>query len=49
MLTQHEGLTMNSSKARVLNTEDQLISRMTLTFLLTPLVFLAFMGAMIAV
>ena len=49
MLTQNEGLTMNNSKARVLNTEDQLISRMTLSFLFTPLVLLALMGAMIAV
>lgn len=49
MLTQDEDLAMNSSKARVLNTEDQLISRMTLTFLFTPLVFLALAGAIIAV
>jgi len=49
MLTQNEDLAMNSSKARVLNTEDQLISRMTLIFLFTPLVFLALMGAMITV
>ena len=48
MLTQHEDLAMNNSKARVLNTEDQLISRMTLTFLSTPLVFLALTGAIIA-
>lgn len=49
MLIQHEDLAMNSSKVRVLNKEDQLISRMTLTFLLTPLVLLALMGAIIAV
>jgi len=49
MLTQHEDLAMNSSKARVLYTEDQLISRMTLTFLFTPLVLLALTGAIIAV
>jgi len=40
---------MNYSKARVLNAEDRLISKMTLTFLFTPLVFLVLAGAMIAV
>ena len=49
MLTQHEDIAMNHSKARVLATEDRLISRMTLTFLFTPLVFLVLTGAMIAV
>ena len=49
MLIQHEGLTMNNTKARAHNAEDQLISRMTLTFLFTPLIFLALTGAMIAV
>lgn len=39
---------MNDVKARVLRSEDRLISRMTLTFLFTPLVFLVMAAAMIA-
>ena len=48
MSTQHEGFAMKYSNARVLNAEDRLISKMTLTFLFTPLVFLVLAGAMIA-
>lgn len=39
---------MNYSKARVLNQEDWLIFKMTMTFLFTPLLFLVLAGAMIA-
>ena len=39
---------MNPTKPNARAVEDQLISRMTLTFLVTPLVFLLLAGAMIA-
>ena len=40
---------MKHSMTRAMNTEYQLISRMTLSFLFTPLLLLAFAGAVIAV
>jgi hypothetical protein len=49
MLTQHEGFAMNCSNARVLNAEDRLISKMTLSFLFAPLFLLVLAAAMIAV
>ena len=49
MLTHHEVTAMNTSKARTLNAEDRLVSRMTLTFLATPLVLLMLAALTIAV
>lgn len=40
---------MKPSMTRAMNAEDQLVSRMTLSFLLMPLVLLALAGAVIAV
>jgi hypothetical protein len=40
---------MSYSKTHVLNAEDSLISKMTLSFLFTPLVLLMMTGLMIAV
>jgi|GEM_PF-2861784 len=40
---------MKQSMTRAMKAEDQLISRMTLSFLLMPLIFLAVAGAVIAV
>jgi hypothetical protein len=40
---------MKHSMTRAMNAEDQLVSRMTLSFLLMPLVLLALAGAVIAV
>jgi hypothetical protein len=40
---------MNNVKTNTLNPEDSLISRMTLSFLFTPLVLLMLAGAAIAV
>jgi hypothetical protein len=40
---------MNYTRARVINAEDCLICKMTLTFLFTPLVLLILAGALIAV
>ena len=39
---------MNDTRARTLNAEDRLISRMTLTFLVMPLVLLMLAGLTIA-
>jgi hypothetical protein len=39
---------MNNSRVRSLNAEDRLISRMTLTFLATPLVLLMLAALTIA-
>ena len=40
---------MNKRKIRVMRREDALISKMTLGFLVAPLIFLALIAAMIAV
>ncbi len=40
---------MNHSKLPTMNKEDQLISKMTLSLLFSPLIFLVLAGAMIAV
>jgi hypothetical protein len=40
---------MKHSTTRAMKAEDQLISRMTLSFLFTPLVLLALAAAMISV
>ena len=40
---------MKNAKTNVLNTEDSLVSKMTLSFLFTPLVLLVLTGAVIAV
>ena len=40
---------MKHSMTRAMNAEDQLISRMTLSFLFTPLVLLTLAGVVIAV
>lgn len=39
---------MNRTKAYQMNKEDSIISRIVLTFLVTPLVFLVTTGAIIA-
>jgi hypothetical protein len=39
---------MNKTKAKVLNTEDYMICKATLSFLFTPLILLMLTGAMIA-
>ena len=39
---------MKQNTIRVMRSEDDLISRMTLGFLFTPLIFLALIAAMIA-
>jgi len=42
------GCIMNNVKINKLKAEDYMISKVTLTFLVTPLVFLVLTGAMIA-
>lgn len=39
---------MNDSRVRTLNAEDRIISRLTLTFLTTPLILLLLAGLTIA-
>ena len=39
---------MNKTEIRVMRSEDDLISRMTLGFLFTPLIVLALVAAMLA-
>lgn len=40
---------MKKTRTRVLRSEDELISKMTLGFLFAPLVFLALIAAMVAI
>ena len=49
MSTHHGRDAMNHSKLPTMNKEDQLISKMTLSLLFSPLIFLVLAGAMIAV